>query len=419
MESIRFPTRDFFPLFEVPSTNTSTTPFSSHPEKEVLIAIPNGKKSYLWFTNTGEDTCFSVPRNFKVQPQWTEVTTQISTQRPEPFYGTLLSGTLVYPSSNYSITPQTPSPNMEYFVADDIFYYAGISLTKSSFCERLEYLLTFFRHYLSTSPITLTSPITQQHTTQYKQIQIVLANMKGRNDPLNKPAYRIHHWQLRNLSLVSPYYALSNQPTAPVSHSNHSNYSIPSMPTTMTIKREDKPKPKPQQEKVPPKKQWIFQYHLPVYKQKALFKIIPEEQCDVYSIYARYTTTHNENSPPQTEWVSCGYAGIFEYNTSKLLNYHCRNISTHHLDQLEESDDEEEITSLSNPTTTNAQYFECTFSAKFRKWVPLSFIPQCSPERVIHIDSLASYGENRPRSQSTQPYYSQPPYKNRPFTKNK
>jgi len=82
MESIRFPTREFFPLFEVPSTNTSATPFSSYPEKEVIIAIPNGKKSYLWFTNTGDDVCFYVPRNFKTQPEWSEVSTNVSTESP-------------------------------------------------------------------------------------------------------------------------------------------------------------------------------------------------------------------------------------------------------------------------------------------------------------------------------------------------
>jgi hypothetical protein len=403
MDSIRFPTRDFFPLFEVPSTNTSTTPFSSHPEKEVLIAIPNGKKSYLWFTNIGEDVCFSVPRNFKTQPEWTEITTQISTQYPQPFYGTLLSGTLVYPPNNVSNSTQ----NMEYFVADDIFYYAGISLSKSVFCERLEYLLTFFHQYISIAP---SIPIT---ITNNKQIQIVLVNMRGKNEIPNKPIYRVHHWQLRNLSFVSPYYALSNDPPHSTTPIPTNNIQIPQNP----IKKIEY---KSQQEKYSPKKQWIFQYHLPVYKQKAIFKIIPEEQCDVYSIYARLPPLEKTQQQQQTEWVSCGYAGIFEYNTSKLLNYHCRNISSNHLDQLEESDDEEDSPPMSNPITPIAHYFECTFSAKFRKWVPLYFIPQCSPERVINIDSLAIYGENRPsRSNQTQQYHSQPHSKNRPFTKNK
>jgi len=411
MDSIRFPTREFFPLFEVPSTNTSTTPFSSNPEKEVLIAIPNGKKSYLWFTNTGEDVCFSVPRNFKTHPQWSEVSTQISKQYPQPFFGTLLSGTLVYP-------PNNSNQNMEYFVADDIFYYAGISLSKSAFAHRLEYLCTFFHEYISIAP-----PITNAtHSSQNKHIQIVLVNMRGINESPTNPTYRVHHWQLRNLSLVSPYYALANEPVAPIPRPlPHSNTPLTNTPNPtpsynprpnqnpMAIKKENKPQP----EKPSPKKQWVFQYHLPAYKQKAIFKIIPEEQCDVYSIYARSHPTIQ-----QTEWVSCGYAGIFEYNTSKLLNYHCRNITSHHLDQIEESDDEEDSPIISNSITPNPQYFECVFSAKFRKWVPICVVPHCSPEKVIEIDTLAIYGESRPaRSQST--HYSQPPYKNRTFYKNK
>jgi hypothetical protein len=391
MESIYFPTREYFPVFEVP-VNSSTTPFSTHPEKEVILAIPNGKKSYLWISNNGEDVCYSVPRNFKTQPQWTEVSTNVSTQYPEPFYGTLLSGTLVYPPTQ-TTTPQTQS--MEYFVADDIFYYAGISLTKSAFCERLEYLLTFFHQYLSTSPIT------PSVSNQNKQLQIVLVNMRGRNDPPNKPMYRVHHWQLRNVSLVSPYYALSNEPIAPVSLPIPIEQSMTI--TNRMVKKENKIQP----EKSSPKNQWVFQYHLPAYKQKAVFRIIPEEQCDVYSIYARSTNSTINNDEQQ--WISCGYAGIFDYNTSKILNYHCRNITSHHLDQLEESDDEDEDSHTSeSKNNLIAQYFECTFSAKFRKWVPLYFLPQCSTEKVITMDALAVYGENRPRFQAKPQYHSQP-----------
>lgn len=412
MDSIRFPSREYFPLYEVPSTNTtSTTSFSSHPEKEVLIAIPNGKKSYLWFTNTGNDVCFSVPRNFKTQPQWTEVSTQITTQFPQPFYGTLLSGTFVYPPGNLS---SNGSNTVEYFVADDIFYYAGISLSKSTFAHRLEYLCTFFHQYISTTPIT-----PQKSSSQNKQIEIVLVNMRGRNEVSVKPIYRVHHWQLRNLSLVTPYYALSFEPS---STNNIIQPNIPTAPSSsldksITIQKshvENTPPP------VNVKKQWIFQYNLNAYEQKVIFKIVPEEQCDVYTIYAREPNINYENSQPQIQWVSCGYAGIFQYSTSKFLNYHCRNITSDHLDQIEESDDEEE-TPLKPPTgTPTAQYFECIFSPKFRKWIPMHFVPQCSPEKVISIDKLAYYGENRPsRYKQTPHYHSQPHSKNRHISKYK
>ena len=190
------------------------------------------------------------------------------------------------------------------------------------------------------------------------------------------PLYKIHHWQLRNLSNVSPYYALPDIPSSlPPLSSDPMNSTTPSHPTT----------------DIPQKSEWIFQYQNPVYKQKAIFKILPEEQCDVYSIYARLS-----NHPPQRnseDWVSCGYAGIFDYDTSKLLNYHCRNIHANHLDQIEESDDEEDNNIPITPPTE--KYFECSFSNKFRKWVPVSFRPECSIENVICINTLANLKTNK------------------------
>jgi hypothetical protein len=376
MDSIRFPTKEYFPIMEIPSTST-TTPFSSQPEKEVLLAIPYGKKTYLWFTNNGEDVCFSIPKNFKIQPQWTEVATNLSTQSPQPFYGTLLSGTLVYPPA--STQQQQPYRNMEYFVADDIFYYDGISITKSTFGERLEYLLSFFHQYLSMTP---SSSINGNYQ---KTLTIVLANMRGNKEPPNLPQYRVHHWQLRHLDLVSPYYALSMESL------------LPSQPNPSIT-----PRNPPLQSKIDSstnnKKQWNFQYHYPAYKQKAIFKIIPEEQCDVYSIYARIPPAQNTE---QTQWVSCGYAGIFEYKTSKLLNYHCRNITSYHLDQMEESDDEE--SPLPPITSSSSYYFECSFSNKFRKWVPETFLPNGLPQHVVSMDALAIYSENKSENKKMAP----------------
>jgi len=385
MESIRFPTREYFPIYEIPS-NSPKTPFSSCPEKEVILAIPSGRKSYLWLSNNGEDVCYSVPRNFKTQPEWTEVLTNVSTNSPKPFYGTLLYGTLVF--LHHSTHPS--SKNTEYFVADDLFYYSGISLTKAPFQERLEYLATFFNQFISIAPSS-TNP-----TSNKKKLTLVLANMRGLQEPSQKPLYKIHHWQLRNLSLVSPYFALETEPS-PFSEPNlatENTIIIPSSPSPLPApsirpnKNENSP---PQTQQRPAKKEWIFQYHLPAYKQKAIFKIVPEEQCDIYSIYARLpipppSQSQSHQSTKEIEWVSCHYAGIFEYNTSKLLNVHCRKIVTN-LDQMEESDDEEDLPI--NPITPSEYYFECTFSNKFRKWVPMYFIPQCSPEKVISIHSLA------------------------------
>ena len=373
--------RDYFPISEIQTTNK--TSFSGHEEKEVVVAIPNGKKSYLWFcTNQqGEDACYLVPRNFKTQPEWadTSLTNLSETPSPQPFYGTLISGTLVYlnhPSKNTAKTP-------EYFVADDMFYFQGISLSKSIFQERLQYLVSFFRKFIPTSPLNYTKT---EKKSGKKNIILVLANMRGiKESPLQTPIYKIHHWQLRNLSIVSPYYSLSSLTSLT------SLTSVPSInPTTPSP-------PEPTRENVrnnTNKMEWIFQYQNPAYKQKAIFKIVPEEQCDIYTLYARLSTNNSKQSQTTAvEWVSCGYAGIFDYDTSKLLNLHCRKIVSD-IDQMEESDDEEESTPPNSPCVQT--FFECAFSTKFRKWVPVSFLPHGSPENVIVMDSIASLKSKHP-----------------------
>ena len=380
MDSIRFPMRDYFPISEIQTTNK--TSFSGHEEKEVVVAIPNGKKSYLWFcTNQqGEDTCYLVPRNFKTQPEWTEVSllglALSLSESPKPFFGTLISGTLVYlnhPTKN-------TANNTEYFVADDMFYFQGISLSKSMFQERLQYLVSFFRQFVPTPPPL--NNLKPEKKTGKKNITLVLANMRGMKESPQTPIYKIHHWQLRILSFVSPYYALSSL-TSPTS--------VPPINPIAPFPP-DRPRENVENNTNTNKLEWIFQYQNPAYKQKAIFKIVPEEQCDIYTLYARLSNLSKQSQTTAVEWVSCGYAGIFEYNTSKLLNFHCRKIVSD-IDQMEESDDEEE----SPPNSSCVQFFfECSFSTKFRKWVPVSFLPHGSPENVIAMDSIASLKSKLP-----------------------
>lgn len=199
MDSIRFPMRDYFPISEIPIPTTNKTSFSGHEEKEVVVAIPNGKKTYLWFctNNQGEDACYLVPRNFKTQPEWTEISLlNLSlSESPKPFYGTLISGTLVYlnqPSKTHQKAP-------EYFVADDMFYFQGIPLSKSIFQERLQYLVTFLQQFVPTS--SLPSKSIPNSSTK-KKLMFVLANMRGMKESPN-PLCKIHHWQLKFVKCLS------------------------------------------------------------------------------------------------------------------------------------------------------------------------------------------------------------------------
>jgi hypothetical protein len=107
-----------------------------------------------------------------------------------------------------------------------------------------------------------------------------------------------------------------------------------------------------------------------------VFKIVPENNWDVYSLYA-----FDENQNP----VLYGNAGIFSYETSQMLNHHFTKKFPKTLDEIEESDDEEET----ETKTETDNLFECVFSSKFRKWVPITPVTQSNKKPVsIHLLNL-------------------------------
>lgn len=358
----------FRPIQEIRSKENET----EAQRDKVYIAMPCGKKSYLWISNDGEeDGCFliypsSVQSNFHAQTLQTKNPTpkvNLQIKDHEYYYGTLVSGTLVYP-------PGCPGEN-EYFVADDLLYYKGIYLKHSPFSERLEYLVTFF-HSISIPHLPHVHLSTQTHKIIQK---VILSNMYSLGDIYVKPKYVIHHWQKRSFSENRLYESLKEAPHFPSplsfkpnepNRNNNSNNNIP-LPPILLQRQETKPL---SVEFATDK--FKEYYYLPIYKEKVTFKVIAEDQCDVYSLYA-YVSSN--------QWVLYGFAGIFSFETSQFLNRHFYSMHPQCLDDIEESDteneddDEEDSNRMvkvdtEKSSTRKELFFECVFNSKFRKWVP-------------------------------------------------
>jgi hypothetical protein len=376
LEQIRFP-KDFRPIFEFPppvsKNNSQTQSQISKNKNEIYVAIPCGKKAHLWFSNDGnENGCFLInhqalklskplitsdPKRDQHENEIQKISIGYCVEDSTYFHGTLISGTLVYPPNSRQ------QGENEYFVADDLLYHKGLSLTKFSFCERLEYLVSFMKKN------TASHPVSNQYDLDGKQIKqkkcnLVLAYMRGKNEKTVTPRYVVHHWQSRVFDECQPYQYLRAEPQTPP----------PTQPQT--------------QNRPPPPTQPQTQNHRSsssIYNEKVIFKVVPENNWDVYSLYA---TDENQRE------VLYGNAGIFSYETSQMLNHHFTKKFPKTLDEIEESDDDEERetkteTKIKTKTETRTEIenlFECVFSAKFRKWVPIS--PTTTNKKPVSIHLL-------------------------------
>jgi hypothetical protein len=375
-------------------------PSSSFSAKgDVVVALPSGRKMFLWMGldySTGENSVILVSRNAHTPIESSdvipvEITSCIDPTKPtntpnKLYYGTLLSG--VYSDEGrHRKFPQ--------FIADDCFAYCGTSMSRYTFQERLEYGL----EVISSLP--------------KMSVHFSIANMykydagsvsESVSHPYPQPKYKIHHWQLRTWTSKpdTPYYFMSSYPiptspqTNPLPTQNQNPAQIPVTDNVRspTVPRSDQhpthsghiqtntttiaTKPAT----AIPSKMRASQKNDAESTTK-WFIIAPEEQCDVYSLYA----TENGNE------VRIGYAGIITTETSKLLNRVCRGIDKT-LDEMEESDCEEDDDVESStaiipyqkytqqPTNKQPQQkwaAECAFHPKFRRWVPIRVTSIATP----------------------------------------
>ena len=99
-----------------------------------------------------------------------------------------------------------------------------------------------------------------------------------------------------------------------------------------------------------------------------IFKIKADVEQDIYSLYCKGYNSDN----------FYGYAGIFDYKTSVMMNNYYRKIKENkNLDLLEMSDDEEEFENIEDDKFVNLKkilYMKCKFNRKFKKWQPIEIV---------------------------------------------
>lgn len=350
-----------FPSFELSYETISHKKVS--PSYNICVAIPQGKKSYAWFSFSCEDdVCFlfDLNREKKISKGF---------QTTIKFDRTLSLGTLVY-----GTLIENETTNLKFFIIEDIFYFKGIPLKKSTQQQKLTTIHTFISlldsaNINKTNHIHFSIPVlwSVENTTEYEPL-INIPEAIAENI-----SYPIHHIQYRCLYETKPYlnFTLNRK-------LNFAN----------TVIQESKKEKTHIFETV----EIVCDYYKPQYKYPTVFQVTADIQFDVYHLFA-----YGMNGKP----TYYGLAGIPNYKTSVFMNSLFRKIKENiNLDSIEESDDEAEFEDMTEDKFVDIQkvlLMECTFHMKFKKWVPLRVIENTS--HYIHIGKLIRDQNSRPNHQ--------------------
>jgi len=371
-----------FPQFEL-SYETMSHRKVSFQDYPTCLAIPYGKKAYLWFTFfQDQNVCFLLELNRekcvgKVQVIRTGVPTSVA-------LGTLLYGTL----------SECEQPAVQCFVIEDILHFHGRPLSKISFSEKLGFLNVLFRDYLhdfvgETRRSNSNGPgLAFGHSLAFGTGFALYAALpvlwptecttdQEQNEWIQRIPYTVHHYQYRSLHSIVPH--INVQTVLPLLP-DHSVSMYSSVDTA--VKTIDPgfplfiPPPLPR-----------CDFAKPQYRYPTVFEIKADLQSDIYHLYVYGKSSHQ--SQQFDNRVYYGVAYIPNYKTSVFMNSLFRNIKENqNLDYAEESDDEDDFQDIRadkyvdlNKTVT----MECTFHAKFKRWVPMRSV---KTNKLVHISKL-------------------------------
>ena len=299
----------------------------------LALAIPNGRKSYIWFSFFKDMDVIYLMDLDKDKRIVKTSTIPISFDKSLSL-GTILYGVML--------------PDVNVFIIEDIHYYKGISMHTLCTGERFHYTNEFLsaQSKINSNDITFHLPILWYNKSTHPE--------KIEED---KIPYPIHHIQYRSLSYVVPFlnFTIVRKPVI-----EKDNARIYDRPISHVVPDFNKPQ----------------------YKHPAIFQVTADIQFDIYNLHA-----FGKGNIP----VYFNTASIPNYKTSVFMNQLFRHIKENtNLDYIEESDDEAEFQDVRDDRFVDLNKtlnMECIFNHKFKRWLPVRVIE--GPCRVINISQLA------------------------------
>ena len=336
-----------FPSFELSYETISHKKVS--PSYNICLAIPQGKKCYVWFTFHGDkDVCILLDMNREKKITRATIINMEFTNKLE--LGTVLYGTL--------IDEDKPT---KFFVIEDILYYKGIALKRAANQEKLSIMHDFISYVKpphSNSVMLFTLPVLWkvENKEEYECPASIAETIQ------DHIGYQVHHIQYRCLQETKPYIN--------VFINRKLNFSA-------AVTQESKKEKAVNFDTVEIK----YDYSKPQYKYPTVFQVTADIQFDIYHLFCYGLS----NKP-----IYYGIAGIPNYKTSVFMNSLFRKIKENvNLDAIEESDDEEEFEDMTEDKFVDIQktlLIECTFNNKFKKWIPMRVVDNSF--KIVHVSKL-------------------------------
>ena len=310
-----------FPKFEL---SYETMMHNKVHDSDIMSACPEGDKCFAWFTvYKSENVCFirSKPENNSD----IKMTIAVTSFHDSLVYGqgTILYGTLF----NHN--------DVSCFCIQDIHYYKGVDLTDYSYLKKLQTTKTCLEKELCSNALTNKFTIFG--------LPIFNTNFSSLLQEIALLPYKVDQIQFR--------YFNSKKILAVKYYKPNTNKNTVEKATNSVVKM-----------------------------QKAIFKVSPQIQTDIYNLFVY--------KDGKEEFFSIAF--IPDYNTSILMNRLFRNIKENqNLDALEESDDEAEFENEKEDKYVfldRSYKMNCQYNHKFKKWVPVSLAPRDS--RIISLNLL-------------------------------
>ena len=294
---------------------------------DIIMAIPEGSKSYAWFTTdylSGNNICYilEVNENDKKVKYISVCKTSFHNSLS---YGTIFSGIFINNKKyikNYNKNQNNIANN---FFIENIYFYKGKDVTKDNYLNKLSLLKQIFtkelgQQVLGNEYTIFGLPIMDTN------FQNLVYNLEFTNYKVAYLAFKkLDNTSKSNNSLLLKFYKPGSN--------NKENDNI----NTNKLK-------------------------------EAVFKVYADIDSDIYKLY-----TYNQQLGTE-EYYNVAY--VPDYKTSVFLNSLFRNIKENiNLDALEESDDEDEFESEKPDkfVDLNKNYkMNCVFNQKFKRWTPVS-----------------------------------------------
>ena len=333
----RFPTQNIKLSYET----VAPKKVLSTEEYDLCVAIPYGKKAYIWYTFCNENTvCLLLELNRDNQLNDNISIFSTSQKIPKDFeLGTIISGTIYEETEKES----------KYFIVDDIHMYKGITISTKSFSFKSGFLYDFF----------------SQNDREVKIALVVLWNNSG-SDKYDNIPYNIRHIQYRSTNQILPHYNVSNI--------KKFTTDLLAISVSAPLSLEKK--------KFIINTNWRFDFSKPIYKQNVYFYVKADIAYDVYYLGAL----------SKKDIIYCQNALVLNFKTSVLLNTIFRKIKENQcLDFVEDSDDETDFEDVREDKLVDLNkecIMECYFHVKFKKWIPIQVVVTNNNSKVVQLQSL-------------------------------